>query len=255
MNIDWFEIVFIVINFFILLFILQKIFYKPVLKVMAERQTRIDENLASAKRKEDEAENLIKSYVDKLNSLEKTKETLLREARAEAMEKKRKWLEVYQAEAHEKRQHYLNEVEEERETFATALQEQMVSGALSVASKLLEETKNEDWDQRLFFALIEKLKIYNFPKPLKELTRGESKLLLLSAEPLNEKKKKLLQDALLQSPFLPDSLTYREDSSLILGYELQMPSHTIYASIKNHLKNSQENLTALLDRTPYDEEN
>lgn len=255
MNIDWFQIIFIIINFFVLLFILQKIFYKPVIKIMAERQQRIDDSLSSAENKKKEAENLITTYEDKLKSIEKTKESLLSEAREEAKEKKEKWLIDYQVEANEKRHHYFNEIEEEKETLSSALQEQIVLGAVSVASRLLEETKNEDWDERLFSALLEKLNSYEFEESLDELSRGDSSLVLRSARLMDEEKKKTLENILKKSPFRNDPLTYEKDPTLHLGYELQLPSHTVYASVGNYLENSQEKLMALLDGTSYDEVN
>ena len=42
MQIEWFEILAQVFNFFILLLILRKIFYKPINQVMENRQEKID---------------------------------------------------------------------------------------------------------------------------------------------------------------------------------------------------------------------
>ena len=254
MSINWFETVSIIINFFILLFILQKLFYKPVIKVMAERQARIDESLSMAKEKEEEANALIASYEDKLKHVEKTKEDIFSKAKEEAKDKKKQWLETYQEEAKVKRQHYFDELLEEKQTFSASLQDQMVTGAIDVASKLLDDTKNQDWEQSLFQALTKKLKNYDFPDPIKEMVTDDHKLVFVSATSINEEQKKTLERALSESSVQSDSLSYKEDPSLILGYELQMPSYTIYASIRNYLSNSEEKLSALLDRTPFDEE-
>lgn len=255
MSINWFEIVSYVINFFVLLFILQKIFYKPVIKIMAERQARIDESLASALGKEEEAKELMKSYKEKLKQVDKTKDNILKEAKIEAKQRKEQWLIQYQEEATEKRQHYFNELVEEKETFSAALQDQMVLGAIDIASGLLDETKTNDWEESLFSSLISKLKSYEFPAPLEEMASDESKLVFVSAHEVSEDKKNALEKALTESEFRKESLQYKEDESLVLGYELQTPSHTIYANVKNYLENSKEKLSSLLDRTVYDEEN
>lgn len=255
MNINWFTIVSIIINFFILLFILQKIFYKPVIKIMAERQERIDESLSSAKAKEEEAGQLIKSYEEKLTQTKKIRENILKDAKKEAKEKKEQWLIQYQEEAQVKRQHYFDELVEDKESFSMALQEQMVQGAIDVASGLLEDTKTIVWEESLFYSLTRKLKSYDFPAPLQEMASKEIKVVLVHAHELDEPKKSQLTEALIQSPFPPESLIYKHDTSLILGYELQLPTHTIYSSVKSYLENAEDKLSSLLDRSIYDEEN
>jgi len=62
MNINWFEIIAQIVNFFILLFILKKLFYKPVIKAMKDREERIDNIREEATKKREEADELIQQY-------------------------------------------------------------------------------------------------------------------------------------------------------------------------------------------------
>lgn len=81
MQINWFEITAQVINFFIILFILQKFFYGPVMDVMEKRQKKIQESLMKADRKMEEAKKLITEYNEKIANIDKERGNILGNAR------------------------------------------------------------------------------------------------------------------------------------------------------------------------------
>ncbi|MDZ7834442.1 MAG: hypothetical protein U5K84_02980 [Alkalibacterium sp.] len=74
MTISWFEIIAQIINFFIILYILQKFLYKPVMNVMAQRQERIQKAQIEADAKMKEATELMDMYVGKIEDIQKEKE-------------------------------------------------------------------------------------------------------------------------------------------------------------------------------------
>lgn len=55
MSINWFGIVAQMVNFLILLWLLKKFFYKPVLQVMKDRQERINQLQMEAQEKMEQA--------------------------------------------------------------------------------------------------------------------------------------------------------------------------------------------------------
>ncbi|UJF16458.1 hypothetical protein LZ578_04960 [Jeotgalibaca sp. MA1X17-3] len=73
MEISWFEIAAQIVNFFVLLIILQYFFYKPITKAMADRKERILKAEKAADSKMSEAEELIKTYDDKIEDIESEK--------------------------------------------------------------------------------------------------------------------------------------------------------------------------------------
>src|SRR5665648_591135 len=107
MQISWFEIVAQIINFFIILFILQKLLYKPVIKAMDERQVRIQKSQKEADEKMDNAKELISEYNHKMAEVEDEKSSIINQARIEAKERKDSLLEDYKKEADRKRDSYL----------------------------------------------------------------------------------------------------------------------------------------------------
>ncbi|MGI6386387.1 MAG: ATP synthase F0 subunit B [Desulfomonilia bacterium] len=55
-----------IFNFLLLMFILNKILYKPILKVLDEREARIAGGQEKAKELLDESQSILKSYNEKL---------------------------------------------------------------------------------------------------------------------------------------------------------------------------------------------
>ena len=114
MNINWFEVFAQMVNFVVLLFVLQKLFYKPLTEAMAERQQAIAKVQEEAAKKMMEADATITDYHEKLAAIEETAQQTLENAKREAESTKNALLKTYRMQADEKRQTYLNELEDEK---------------------------------------------------------------------------------------------------------------------------------------------
>jgi F-type H+-transporting ATPase subunit b len=66
LELNWSTFILEMINFLILIWILKRFFYKPVLDVIARRRAGIDETLANAQSLHDEAKELQKQYENRL---------------------------------------------------------------------------------------------------------------------------------------------------------------------------------------------
>lgn len=84
MNINGFQILFQIINFSILLFLLKKYLYKPVLKILEERAKKIHQGLEAAEKSIHEREKLEKVKRKMLVEAEKSASDVLNSARIQA---------------------------------------------------------------------------------------------------------------------------------------------------------------------------
>ena len=75
-----------IFNFLLLMFILNKILYKPILKVLDEREARIVGGQEKAKRLLDESQGILKSYNEKLYSAKIDAMTVKNSSRKQAVE-------------------------------------------------------------------------------------------------------------------------------------------------------------------------
>ncbi len=248
MNINWFEIIVQMINFFILLFILQKLFYKPVIKAMEDRQQRINDIRNEADKKREEADELIQEYEQNKQELEEKKEEIMDEAIKEADEKKESLIESYKEEAQEKRESFINEVKEEEENFLKELRNTLGKSSVNLASKILEEITDEELTDKIFETFIKKIKSLEKEKINEEIKLSKVEIILSSSEKLSEKQKKLFEKAISNKFDDSIEIEYEVDEDLIKGFELKLESLTVHTNIKNYLREAEDNIKKILDK-------
>lgn len=152
-GIDWRLLVSQMVNFAIVLFVLQKFFYKPVARMLAERKQRIEEGIAKAseadrrledaqlvvKQKRQEAETAALAFMHKaeeeakgreavmLEAVRKKEVSLMQEARMAAeAEKEKSRQEAYAAAAHLVKEAIIKTVELEPDKVNEALIKQVL---------------------------------------------------------------------------------------------------------------------------------
>ena len=132
-----------IINFLILVAILTKVAYKPLMQALADRQAKIADSLETAEKEKQAAEKLRQEYlaqlteartqaqaiVDKAAKLaEQTKEEMLKEAREESA----RLLKATQ-----------EEIARERERAIAELKGEVVTLAVAAASKIIAQNMDE----------------------------------------------------------------------------------------------------------------
>jgi len=242
MQINWFEITAQIINFFIILFILQKLLYKPVINAMAKRQEKIQALQLEADEKMEDAERLIVKYNKKIADMGSEKRDILDAARQEARRKGNDLLEDFKKEAENKRMAYLKEVEDEKENFIDNLKKNLGQGAVRIASDILSTISSKELECEVFNTFIGNLK--NLNKSIRDINilSGENRLNLYSSGELSQNKKQIIEDVLKKQIKNLEKIHYKVDRDLILGYELSLGSYTIHTNIKNYLNKIEEDI-------------
>ncbi|QDR82113.1 F0F1 ATP synthase subunit B [Sporomusa termitida] len=138
-----------IINFLILVAILTKVAYKPLMKALADRQAKIADSLETAEQERQAAEKLRQEYlaqlaeartqaqviVEKAAKLaEQTKEEILKEAREESA----RLLKVTQ-----------EEIARERELALAELKGEVVTLAVAAASKIVSQNMDDAANARI----------------------------------------------------------------------------------------------------------
>ena len=129
--IQWFNIILLTA---LLIFIL----YKPVKKYMADRAGRIQNDIESARRNNQEAQELKAQYRELIDNIEKEREDILNQAHRAAVEKSDQVLFA----AHEEAKYLLvkaeNEIKVERENAADDIKMQIIELSVFLASRFVE---------------------------------------------------------------------------------------------------------------------
>lgn len=142
------------VSFLLLLFILRKFAWKPILKMLSERETSIATALDSARKAKEEMANLKADNERLLNEARAERDRMLKEARdtkdaivAEAKSKA-------QSEANKVLQQARETIQTEKMAAITELKNQVASMSIEIAEKILRTELGNDEKQK---ALVQSL--------------------------------------------------------------------------------------------------
>ena len=145
------------LNFFILVFILAKFAYKPLLKVMGERKARIANDLNQAETARLDAEALKEEYVEQIKSARQEAQEIIEKAVKEAeVSTRAQLLEVREQIAQEKEK-ARKDIEHERDRAMTSLRSEVISLSVAMAGKVVAKDMNSATNTQLIEDAIAKL--------------------------------------------------------------------------------------------------
>lgn len=247
MEISLFEIIAQIINFFVLLFVLNWIFYKPVTKAMDDRQRRIFKAQKDADKKMSQAEMLIDNYENKIKTVEDKKQEIYKSYQDEAVRQKEALVLKYEKEAEGLRQAYLAEVDQEKASFIKNLRQELGSQAVEIAKKILSTISSQDLEEEVFNLFIKDIKDLEQIIPNKEVSKTRLKPNLVSYKELSSEKKEKIEKMLKDSLSNIEDIEYTVDKYLIIGYQLDLETYTISNNIKTYLEQVEDNIKELID--------
>jgi F-type H+-transporting ATPase subunit b len=121
MSIDWITVSAQIVNFLILVWLLKRLLYQPVLNAMARREERIVNSQNEADERASSAEDQRREFFEKTQQLEKQRDELLAQAREAAQSEHRELLETARGEVAESRTAWLQQLQNEKGDFLEQL--------------------------------------------------------------------------------------------------------------------------------------
>lgn len=126
-----------VIGFFVLLFVLNGLLYKPVLGILDERKERIDGSKKEAERLQKDVQDKADAYEKKLNDARAKAQEERLKTRQEGIEKERLILDGARSEAQENLSNAKTKLEQEIKSIMAGLKGEGVAISREIAEKIL----------------------------------------------------------------------------------------------------------------------
>lgn len=238
MFINWFTVIAQIVNFLILVWLLRRFLYKPVLKAIEKREKRIADELEEADRKKAEAEKEQKEFQKKKSEIEEQRSSLLEKATKEAEKEQQRLLEEARTKSEELKSRLDKSLQEEQEQFATEVKNKIREEVFAIARKVLADLASRSLEEQITAVFIRKIKELkdkekqNFISAVKP---GSGPLLLKSAFEINTEQQeeihKTLQDTLKQD----FQLKLENNPDIISGIELSANGYKLSWSIAEYL--------------------
>ncbi len=155
LGINWHMLVAQLINYGVLLAVLTYFLYRPILKVVDDRRTRIKQSMDDAKKVEQEVLEMEKQRKLKLQAMDHELKEFMAKAKEQADRSRDDMVARAQKEVEQMLQKGQEQLQEEKVKFAGSLQKVVTNISVSLAEKILGREFNEA-DQKRLMQSIEK---------------------------------------------------------------------------------------------------
>ncbi len=249
MLIDWFTIVAQALNFLILVWLLKRFLYKPILRAIDEREKRIKRELADADQKKAEAQKERDEFNHKNEKFNQQRAELLRRATDEAQaERQRLFDEARQAAdaLSAKRQETLRN---DAHTLNQAITRRTQQEVFAIARKALTDLAATSLEERLGEVFTRRLREMDDPAKAglaEALKTASDPALVRSAFDLPAEQRAAIQNALNETFSAEIHVRFATAPDLISGIELTTNGQKVAWSIADYLASLEKGVAELL---------
>jgi len=146
-----------VANFLILVWLLKRFLYQPVIDAMDRRQRQIESARQEAQALGAQAQHEAEQFRRRTQELEEQREGILADATAEAERLRQERLDALRAEIEATRRTWLGQVERERTAFLETLRDQAATRFLALARRSLGDLANADLEAQMVTTFLARL--------------------------------------------------------------------------------------------------
>ncbi|MGM0875086.1 MAG: F0F1 ATP synthase subunit B [Bacillota bacterium] len=143
------DIVFQLVMFLILLALLGKYAFGPVMNMMKQREEHIANEINSSEERNKEAQKLVEEQRELLKQTRLEAQGLVENAKKLGEQQKEDIIQAARSEAGRLKDAAIKEIEQEKEQAVAALREQVASLSVLIASKVIEKELNEQEQEKL----------------------------------------------------------------------------------------------------------
>lgn len=147
------------VTFLILLWVLRKLAWKPILGMLEKRENTIRESLERAEEAQKKAEENLKTYEKMMNEAKKESQEILENGRKTAQTMREEILAKANEESSRMIERAKKEISMEREKAVDEIKSLAVELSLSAASKLVERSLKDQDHQRIVETYIKEMKV------------------------------------------------------------------------------------------------
>ncbi len=253
MLIDWFTVIAQIFNFLILVALLKRFLYRPILKAMGEREAKIAARLEEAREALALAERKGREYEDMLGDLEARRADLLAAAAEEAEARRKALLREARDEVMGRRAAWYEALQKEKAVFLDDLRRHAAAKFLQVSRHALGELAGAELEQRIlevFLQRLRKLADEADAGTLRSIFRTGSQVLVTSSFEIPWESREVLEQTFRSRISAECTFRYELSDSLICGIEIKTDGVRIAWSLQDYLGELEKDLNLEFMKRP-----
>ena len=249
MLIDWFTVAAQVVNFLILVWLMKRFLYKPILRAIDEREKRIATELANADKKKAEAQKESDDFKHKNEEFDKQRAALLSKATDEAKAERQRLLDEARKDAAALSSKLQEALRDQEHTLHQAISRRTQQEVFAITRKTLTDLATVSLEERLGEVFTRRLREMDAKAKAglaQALKTASDPALVRSAFDLPAQQRAAIQNALNETFSADIHVRFETAPDLISGIELSTNGQKVAWSIADYLMSMEKSVDELL---------
>jgi F-type H+-transporting ATPase subunit b len=249
MLIDWFTVGAQALNFLILVWLMKRFLYKPILHAIDEREKRIAKELADADAKKAEAQKERDEFQHKNEEFDQQRAALLSQATVEAQAERQRLLDEARQAADALRAKRQDALKREQQSLNGEITRRTREEVFAIARKTLTDLAGTSLEERMSEVFTRRLRELNNEAKeglAKALKTSSSPVLVRSALELPSEQRAAIQQALNEILSAEIPVRFETAPDVIAGIELTANGRKVAWSIADYLASLETSVGELL---------
>lgn len=252
MQLDGFTIVAQVVNFLILVALLKRFLYAPIIGAMQAREDHIAMRLDEAQEKISKAQRQAAVYDQRMQTLQQTQDAMLTQAQEEAESQRQQLLEQARQEVERLQERWRQTLRQEQTAFLQDLRQVAGQQVCAVARRVLADLANADLELAViqgFLARLRGLDRETRSTFSSALPGAPGDIMVRSAFPISDEAREQILQAIHNDVIdTPSEVQFTTAPELICGIECIAHGQKIAWSLVQHIDALEERVAALLEQ-------
>lgn len=243
---DWFTVIAQLINFLILVFLLYRFLYKPIVKTINTRQNQLEKRWQEAEEKQEAANAEMASYQQKQQELAQKEQEFIDRAQEQGEQKYHQLVRQARHEVAQKQATWENAIAQQQGQFLENLKEKVTQQVYAITRQALRELANVNLEEQAIANFLDRLK--NLDKSernnlAQSMQHWDNGLIIRSGFELSQQTRNQIVDSLQQQQlYQGNNVQFNIAPDLICGIELQASDYKVAWNLQNYLQSLDEHL-------------
>lgn len=247
LNINWSTLLLQIVNFLVMVFILTRFFFKPVVHILDERSKKVTGVLEEAEQREKAATEMCAEYEQKLVEMQEQVISMKQSAQEELEQTKQKFLDETRQEIQAMREKAEGELKEARQQGIYQHRRELGHLVTTLSGRLMREAGGDTFQRTAAERFVERLSKLPVEEVRQALASSESTVMGVQLASASEVSSDILERLTQQVQELsgkPVELTHKVDPTLIAGLSIRFGDMMIDGSLAGQLQSLSERYMA-----------
>ena len=250
MKINWFTVIAQVINFVVLVWLLKRFLYKPILKAVDDREKKIASQINDANHLKEEAKKEQDDFIKKNADFDQQKKGLMDKAVADANTQRQKLLDQAKDESNKLSAKLEQASKEKQKTEQTENAQKTQKQVLTITRKALTEIASESLEEQSAGTFIKRLKESKDEEKkqfIEAFKSNANTILIKSAFDLPAKQQQDIAQTVNDVLGTKSTIQFKTTPGIISGIELSTNGYKLAWSFSEYLNSLEKNISETMN--------